>query len=107
MRLPRALASLTALLSLAGPAAPVAQETRCDRGDVEVATLGFQGNTAFPDAQLEADSLKRHRVQLGDELLAAVEKQVGKGNVRLHTAGWPGESEAFQQADRTAEKLPG
>jgi len=54
VRLPRALASLTALLSLAGPAALAAQETRCDRGDVEVATLGFQGNTAFPDAQLEA-----------------------------------------------------
>lgn len=36
--------------ALATPAA--AQETRCDRGDVEVARLTFAGNTAFPDATL-------------------------------------------------------
>lgn len=54
MRLPRAFASLSALLALAGPAALAAQETRCDRGDVEVTTLSFQGNTAFSDAQLAA-----------------------------------------------------
>lgn len=42
--------ALTALL-----AAPLgAQETRCDRGDVEVATLSFSGNAAFPDATLAA-----------------------------------------------------
>ena len=31
-----------------------AQETRCERGDVEVGSLGFVGNTAFTDAELEA-----------------------------------------------------
>ncbi|MBA3853554.1 MAG: hypothetical protein C0503_04010 [Gemmatimonas sp.] len=54
VRLQRAFASLSALLALAGPAALAAQETRCDRGDVEVTTLSFQGNTAFSDAQLAA-----------------------------------------------------
>lgn len=40
-----------ALLALSASAAE-AQETRCDRGDVEVRALSFQGNTAFSDAVL-------------------------------------------------------
>lgn len=54
MRLQRAFASLFALLAFAGPAALAAQDTRCEAGEVEVAALGFQGNTAFSDAQLAA-----------------------------------------------------
>ncbi len=50
----RALLTLLAPLALTLPAALGAQETRCDRGDVEVAALSFAGNTAFSDAQLAA-----------------------------------------------------
>lgn len=49
----RCSALLLALLLLL-PAALAAQETRCDRGDIEVATLSFAGNTAFTDAELAA-----------------------------------------------------
>ncbi len=45
--LPRSFALLALLAS-----ASAAQETRCDRGDVEVRALSFQGNTAFSDAVL-------------------------------------------------------
>ena len=54
MSLRRAVLTLFALPALAVPAALGAQETRCDRGDLEVAALSFQGNTAFSDAQLAA-----------------------------------------------------
>lgn len=50
----RALLTALASLALGSPAALGAQETRCDRGDLEVAALTFQGNTAFSDAQLGA-----------------------------------------------------
>jgi outer membrane protein assembly factor BamA len=50
----RALLQLSALLAVATPAALRAQETRCDRGDVEVAALSFAGNSAFSDAELAA-----------------------------------------------------
>jgi outer membrane protein assembly factor BamA len=42
------LFAATALL----PASAQAQETRCDRGDVEVRRLTFSGNEAFTDAEL-------------------------------------------------------
>jgi DNA polymerase-3 subunit alpha len=48
---------------------------------------------AADDAQAEIGALKRHRVQLSDDLLADVEKLVGKGNVRVHAAGRARESE--------------
>jgi len=49
-------ARLVLLAALTGAlVAPLeAQETRCDRGDVEVAALSFSGNAAFPDATLAA-----------------------------------------------------
>jgi outer membrane protein assembly complex protein YaeT len=47
----RALLRSFALLALLASAAE-AQETRCDRGDVEVRALSFQGNAAFSDAVL-------------------------------------------------------
>jgi outer membrane protein insertion porin family/translocation and assembly module TamA len=47
----RVLPCVLALLAVMVPAAG-AQETRCDRGDVEVGVLSFQGNTAFSDAVL-------------------------------------------------------
>ncbi len=50
----RALLRVVAPLAFVMPAALAAQETRCDRGDVEVAALTFQGNTAFSDAELAA-----------------------------------------------------
>jgi outer membrane protein assembly complex protein YaeT len=53
----RAAASLAAsLLALAAvpTVAARAQETGCDRGDVEVRSLEFTGNEAFADATLEA-----------------------------------------------------
>ena len=59
------------------------------------------------EVRAEADSLKRHRVQLSDELLADVEKLVGKGNVRLLSAGWAAESEVSPPAGRRAEKSQG
>lgn len=39
-------------LFLAAASALGAQETRCERGDVEVRSLAFRGNTAFTDATL-------------------------------------------------------
>ncbi|MDH5235242.1 MAG: BamA/TamA family outer membrane protein, partial [Gemmatimonadota bacterium] len=46
---------LAGLALLAASAAGArAQETRCERGDVEVRALGFTGNAAFTDAELEA-----------------------------------------------------
>jgi outer membrane protein insertion porin family/translocation and assembly module TamA len=43
------------LALLSAPAAGAhAQETRCERGDVEVRSLSFTGNAAFTDAELEA-----------------------------------------------------
>ncbi len=54
MTLRRALLNSSALLAMVVPAALEAQETRCDRGDIEVAELSFAGNTAFSDAQLAA-----------------------------------------------------
>ncbi len=59
------------------------------------------------DTQAEIDSLKRHRVQLSDELLADVEKLVGKGNVRVHSARRVTESETSPPAGRRAEKPQG
>lgn len=50
----RLLLHCSALLAICSPAALEAQETRCDRGDTEVATLSFVGNTAFTDAELAA-----------------------------------------------------
>ncbi|MBX3133951.1 MAG: BamA/TamA family outer membrane protein [Gemmatimonadaceae bacterium] len=50
----RACTVLVALLAFSMPAGLLAQDTRCDRGDVEVAALSFEGNTAFTDAQLAA-----------------------------------------------------
>jgi outer membrane protein insertion porin family/translocation and assembly module TamA len=50
----RALLTALASLAIGAPATLAAQETRCDRGDVEVAALTFQGNTAFSDAELAA-----------------------------------------------------
>lgn len=47
----RAFLRSVALLALVASAA-AAQETRCDRGDVEVRALSFQGNSAFSDAVL-------------------------------------------------------
>ncbi len=47
----RALLRSLALLALLAMAAE-AQETRCDRGDVEVRALSFEGNAAFSDAVL-------------------------------------------------------
>jgi outer membrane protein assembly factor BamA len=47
----RALLVVLALLATSAPALG-AQETRCDRGDVEVGALSFAGNDAFPDAVL-------------------------------------------------------
>ena len=43
---------LALLLTAAGSAG--AQETRCDRGDVEVTAVSFAGNTAFSDAVLSS-----------------------------------------------------
>lgn len=54
MRQRRALFALVASLALSGPAAAAAQETRCDRGDLEVANLAFTGNDAFSDVELAA-----------------------------------------------------
>lgn len=54
MRPRRALFPLVALLAVISPAALGAQETRCDRGDLEVSSLVFDGNTVFTDAQLAA-----------------------------------------------------
>lgn len=54
MTLQRPLLRCSALLALLVPAALAAQETRCDRGDIEVSTLSFAGNTAFTDAELAA-----------------------------------------------------
>ncbi len=51
MRSRRALLRSIALLALLASAAN-AQETRCDRGDLEVRALSFQGNNAFSDAVL-------------------------------------------------------
>lgn len=48
----RALLWSVAPLALVAAAAE-GQETRCDRGDVEVRALSFQGNAAFSDAVLE------------------------------------------------------
>ena len=48
------LAILTGALAAPFGAPLAAQETRCDRGDVEVAALTFSGNAAFPDATLAA-----------------------------------------------------
>ncbi|MBN1504608.1 MAG: DNA polymerase III subunit alpha [Candidatus Eisenbacteria bacterium] len=56
------------------------------------------------EMRAEVESLKRHRVQLSDELLADVEKLVGKGNVRLLQAGLPREGEARPPDGRPAEK---
>lgn len=53
MTLPR-LALLALLFLCAAPAAVHAQETRCERGDVEVRSLTFTGNRAFDDATLSA-----------------------------------------------------
>lgn len=53
----RAAASLLvplALLAVASPDVARAQETGCDRGDVEVRSLSFTGNEAFTDATLAA-----------------------------------------------------
>lgn len=47
----RALLVLLALVA-GGARSLWAQDTRCDRGDVEVGALSFQGNTAFSDATL-------------------------------------------------------
>jgi len=52
------------------------------------------------DVRAEIESLKRHRVQLSDELLADVEKLVGKGHVRVHSAGRAPESETRPLAGR-------
>ncbi len=52
------------------------------------------------DVRAEADSLKRHRVQLSGELLADVEKLVGKGGVRVHSAGRTADSETSPLAGR-------
>ncbi len=53
--MPRRRSSLAGLALLLAAAAPLgAQETRCERGDVEVRTLRFSGNTAFSDATLAA-----------------------------------------------------
>lgn len=52
MSLRRALLYALALPAVMVPAALGAQETRCDRGDVEVAVLSFDGNDAFSDATL-------------------------------------------------------
>lgn len=54
MTLPRVLLRCSALLTILSPAALKAQETRCDRGDIEVAALSFAGNRAFTDAELAA-----------------------------------------------------
>lgn len=54
MRRRRALYLLLASLTLGTPALVAAQETRCDRGDLEVADLTFEGNTQFSDAELAA-----------------------------------------------------
>lgn len=54
MSLQRLLLRSTALLAMLMPTALAAQETRCDRGDIEVATLSFAGNSAFTDAELAA-----------------------------------------------------
>ena len=52
-RLPALLAGLgLAVVVLATPAALAAQEIACDAGDLEVRRLRFDGNRAFPDAQL-------------------------------------------------------
>lgn len=54
MKARRALLAVLASLALGSPATLDAQESRCDRGDLEIAALTFQGNTAFSDAQLAA-----------------------------------------------------
>ena len=46
----RRLATLALLVATAAGA----QETRCERGDVEVRSLTFGGNVAFSDAELVA-----------------------------------------------------
>jgi outer membrane protein insertion porin family len=46
-----ALAALV-VLGAAGPATAAAQEVGCDPGDLEVRSLGFNGNRAFSDAEL-------------------------------------------------------
>jgi outer membrane protein assembly factor BamA len=48
------LRSWLAGLALLPVAAAGAQETRCERGDVEVRSLSFTGNEAFTDAELAA-----------------------------------------------------
>lgn len=50
----RALLALgfVSCVSVAGPATASAQDIACDRGDVEVERVEFEGNNAFPDAYL-------------------------------------------------------
>jgi len=57
-------------------------------GNSEVKIEWTQADLSFAEeGRAEIESLKRHKVQLSDELLAGVEKIVGKGNVRVHSAG--------------------
>lgn len=54
MTVERVLLRCAALVAMLAPTALAAQETRCDRGDTEVSTLSFAGNSAFTDAELAA-----------------------------------------------------
>jgi DNA polymerase-3 subunit alpha len=57
-------------------------------GNSEVKVEWTQADLSFAEeAEAEIESLKRHRVQLSDELMADVEKIVGRGNSRVHSAG--------------------